>query len=74
MQGRYDEAIAEYEAARTLFEQQNEPQSVAVAWHQTGRVYQEAGSTTRRKPPTASPWRLRRRSAIGPGRRVVWDN
>jgi hypothetical protein len=25
-QGRYDEAIAEHEAARTLFEQQNEPQ------------------------------------------------
>jgi tetratricopeptide (TPR) repeat protein len=43
MQGRYDEAIAGYEAARTLFEQQNEPQSVAVIWHQTGMVYQKAG-------------------------------
>jgi tetratricopeptide (TPR) repeat protein len=42
-QGRYGEAIAEYEAARTLFEQQNEPQSVAVIWHQTGMVYQKAG-------------------------------
>jgi tetratricopeptide (TPR) repeat protein len=42
-QGRYGEAIAEHEAARTLFDQQNEPQSVAVAWHQTGMVYQEAG-------------------------------
>jgi tetratricopeptide (TPR) repeat protein len=43
LQGRYDEAIAEYEAARTLFEQQNEPQTVAAVWHQTGIVYQEAG-------------------------------
>jgi tetratricopeptide (TPR) repeat protein len=43
LQGRYDLAIAQYAAARTLFEQQNEPQSVAVAWHQTGMVYQEAG-------------------------------
>jgi tetratricopeptide (TPR) repeat protein len=42
-QGRYDEAIAGFEAARTLFEQQNEPQSVAGIWHQTGRVYQRAG-------------------------------
>ncbi|MEM9116635.1 MAG: tetratricopeptide repeat protein [Cyanobacteria bacterium P01_F01_bin.56] len=42
-QGRYDEAIAEYNAARTLFEQQNELQTVAVIWHQTGMVYQEAG-------------------------------
>jgi tetratricopeptide (TPR) repeat protein len=42
-QGRYDEAISEYEAARTLFDQQNEPQSVAVIWHQTGMVYQKAG-------------------------------
>jgi tetratricopeptide (TPR) repeat protein len=42
-QGRYGEAIAEHEAARTLFEQQNEPQSVAVIWHQTGMVYQKAG-------------------------------
>ncbi len=43
MQKRYEEAIAEHTAARTLFEQQNEPQMVAVAWHQTGIVYQEAG-------------------------------
>ncbi|PZO35436.1 MAG: hypothetical protein DCF17_18690 [Shackletoniella antarctica] len=42
MQGRYGEAIAEYEAARTLFEQQNEPQTVAGTWHQTGMVYQAA--------------------------------
>ncbi|WP_204138029.1 tetratricopeptide repeat protein [Halomicronema sp. CCY15110] len=43
MQGRYDEAIAEYTAARALFEQQNEPQTVAVIWHQIGMVYQAAG-------------------------------
>jgi tetratricopeptide (TPR) repeat protein len=43
MQGRYGEAIAEYDAARTLFEQQNEPKSVAVIWHQTGIAYQKAG-------------------------------
>jgi tetratricopeptide (TPR) repeat protein len=61
-QGRYDEAIAGHEAARTLFEQQNEPQMVAVAWHQIGMVYQRRGSSTRRKPPTAGPWRLKRRS------------
>jgi hypothetical protein len=49
-------AISQYTAARTLFEKQNEPQSVAVAWHQIGVVYQAAGQFTRRKPPTASPW------------------
>ncbi|MBW4484348.1 MAG: tetratricopeptide repeat protein [Tildeniella torsiva UHER 1998/13D] len=43
MQKRYEEAIAAYAAARTLFEQQNEPQSVAVIWHLTGMVYQNAG-------------------------------
>jgi tetratricopeptide (TPR) repeat protein len=64
LQGRYDEAIAGYEAARTLFEQQNEPQSVAVIWHQTGIVYQRRGSSTRRKRPIAGPWRLRRRWEI----------
>lgn len=43
MQERYEEAIVEYAAARTLFEHQNEPKMVAVSWHQTGMVYQEAG-------------------------------
>jgi tetratricopeptide (TPR) repeat protein len=41
-QGRYDEAIIEHAAARALFEQQKEPNMVAVAWHQIGRVYEEA--------------------------------
>jgi tetratricopeptide (TPR) repeat protein len=43
LQERYDLAISQYTAARTLFEKQNEPQSVAVAWHQLGMVYQAAG-------------------------------
>jgi tetratricopeptide (TPR) repeat protein len=43
LQGQYDEAIAEYAAARTRFEQQHEPQMVAGLWHQTGIVYEEAG-------------------------------
>ncbi len=32
-QGQYAEAIVSYEEARTFFEQQNEPASVAAAWH-----------------------------------------
>ncbi|PSB23781.1 CHAT domain-containing protein [Stenomitos frigidus] len=43
MQGRYAEAITGYEAARTLFEQQQEPQLVATAWHQIGMVHQDSG-------------------------------
>ena len=42
-QGKYEEAIASHQSARTLFEQQNEPASVATAWHQLGIVYQDAG-------------------------------
>ena len=43
MQGKYEEAIASLLSARTLFEQQNEPASVATIWHQLGIVYQKAG-------------------------------
>ncbi|MGC1526406.1 MAG: tetratricopeptide repeat protein, partial [Phormidesmis sp.] len=43
MQGKYEEAIASLQSARTLFEQQNEPAMVATAWHQLGIVYQNAG-------------------------------
>ncbi|MGB3572048.1 MAG: tetratricopeptide repeat protein, partial [Phormidesmis sp.] len=43
MQGEYEEAITSLQSARTLFEQQNEPASVAVIWHQLGIVYQNAG-------------------------------
>jgi tetratricopeptide (TPR) repeat protein len=43
LQGRYAEAIALHETARTLFEQQHEPAMVATAWHQIGMVHQEAG-------------------------------
>ncbi|MEM9945664.1 MAG: tetratricopeptide repeat protein, partial [Cyanobacteria bacterium P01_D01_bin.36] len=42
-QGKYEEAIAGFESAKHLFEQQNEPASVAAAWHQLGLVYQKAG-------------------------------
>ncbi|PSN19107.1 hypothetical protein C7271_09090, partial [filamentous cyanobacterium CCP5] len=44
LQGRYEEAISGHEAARTLFEQQNEPAMAATAWHQLGVVYQKAGN------------------------------
>ncbi|MCP5087056.1 MAG: tetratricopeptide repeat protein, partial [Rhodobacteraceae bacterium] len=42
-QGKYAEAVAAYEAARAIFEQQNEPGSVATMWHQIGIVHREAG-------------------------------
>ena len=42
-QRRYPEALAAYAEARERFTQLDEPGSVAVAWHQTGMAYQEAG-------------------------------
>ena len=42
-QGKYVEALSLYQEARDLFEQQNEPTSVATVWHQIGMVYQEVG-------------------------------
>jgi tetratricopeptide (TPR) repeat protein len=42
-QRRYPEALAAYQEARERFTQLDEPGSVAVIWHQTGMVYQEAG-------------------------------
>ena len=42
-QGKYEEAIASLQSARTLFEQQNEPAMIATIWHQLGIVYQDAG-------------------------------
>lgn len=44
LQEKYDEAVAGYQAARTIFEQLNEPKMVATAWHQIGRVHHEAGN------------------------------
>lgn len=43
LQQRYPEALAAQEEARRRFTQLDEPGSVAVSWHQTGRVHQEAG-------------------------------
>ncbi|MFK8184141.1 MAG: tetratricopeptide repeat protein [Phormidesmis sp.] len=43
LQGKHEEAIAGFEAAKHLFAQQNEPASVATALHQLGVVYEEAG-------------------------------
>ncbi len=43
LQRRYPEALAAYAAAREWFTQLDEPGIVAVSWHQTGLVYQEAG-------------------------------
>ena len=42
-QGRYADALAAYVEARAFFEAQNEPASVAIAWHQMGMVHQDAG-------------------------------
>jgi tetratricopeptide (TPR) repeat protein len=42
-QGKYPEAVAGLEEARAIFEEQNEPATVATAWHQIGMVHQEAG-------------------------------
>ncbi len=42
-QRRYPEALAAYAEARERFTQLDEPGTVAVIWHQTGMVYQEAG-------------------------------
>ncbi len=41
-QEKYEGAIALYQEARTLFEQQNEPQAVANAWQGIGRIHEEA--------------------------------
>jgi len=42
-QGRYTEALGAYAEARQWFTDLDEPGSVAVIWHQTGRAYQMAG-------------------------------
>ena len=42
-QRRYQEALQAYEETRERFTRLDEPGSVAVSWHQTGVVYQEAG-------------------------------
>jgi tetratricopeptide (TPR) repeat protein len=42
-QGKYDEALAKHTESRKIFEGLGEPGSVAVAWHQIGRTYNEAG-------------------------------
>jgi len=43
LQKRYPEALEGYAQARARFEALGEPRSVAVIWHQTGMVHQEAG-------------------------------
>ncbi|MGC1377410.1 MAG: tetratricopeptide repeat protein [Anaerolineales bacterium] len=43
MQGKYADALSSLVEARTLFEEQNEPKSVAGIWHQIGIVHQDAG-------------------------------
>jgi len=42
-QRRYPEALAAYAEARVRFTQLDEPGSVAVIWHQTGRAYEAVG-------------------------------
>jgi len=42
-QRRYPEALTAFAEARERFTQLDEPGTVAVIWHQTGNVYQEAG-------------------------------
>src|SRR5205085_6014245 len=41
LQGRYPEALTTYTEARLTFENLGEPRSVAVFWHQIGRVHHE---------------------------------
>jgi tetratricopeptide (TPR) repeat protein len=43
LQKKYAEALKAHAEVRAIFEQQNEPGMVATAWHQIGRVHQEAG-------------------------------
>jgi tetratricopeptide (TPR) repeat protein len=43
LQKKYAEALKAHTEARAIFEQQNEPASVATAWHQIGMVHQQAG-------------------------------
>lgn len=43
IQGFYGKAINQYEAAKAVFEQHNEPDSIAIIWQQMGIVYQESG-------------------------------
>jgi len=43
LQRRYPEALKAHSEARQRFTQLDEPGMVAVSWHQTGRVYQDAG-------------------------------
>jgi tetratricopeptide (TPR) repeat protein len=42
-QRRHSDALAAYTEARERFTQLNEPGTVAVVWHQTGVVYEDAG-------------------------------
>jgi tetratricopeptide (TPR) repeat protein len=42
-QQRYGEALEAYREARDTFSRLQEPGSVATAWHQIGRVHEEAG-------------------------------
>lgn len=43
LQRRYQEALEAHEEARERFARLGEPGTVAVAWHQTGIAYQQAG-------------------------------
>jgi tetratricopeptide (TPR) repeat protein len=42
-QQRYAEALEAFQEARDTFFRLNEPDSVAIVWHQIGRVHEEAG-------------------------------
>jgi len=42
-QRRYAEALQAYQDARERFTRLDEPSSVAMVWHQTGMVYEQAG-------------------------------
>jgi tetratricopeptide (TPR) repeat protein len=42
LQERYADALAAWEGARTIFEELDEPGSVATAWHQIGMVHKRA--------------------------------
>ncbi|MEL7349794.1 MAG: tetratricopeptide repeat protein, partial [Cyanobacteria bacterium J06560_5] len=74
LQGKYEEAIAGFEAAIASFDQQNEPASVAVVWHQLGRAHQEAGQYDRAEAAYRRSLEIETQlnNPSGQGRPVVW--
>ena len=71
LQERYDEALAGYEEARVIFEQQNDLAMVAVICTRSAWCTKISDMSTRRKRPFVGRWKLGLRPTTGPGRQVV---